>query len=110
MAGMTAPSAVPDRLVLRWIFRLAPSFANARNAPPATSLLNRGRPRLFIRLQVIVDDGAELARVRCSINLDAVYFINVDLRLKLKLPACGDRMAAGDPAVLKVETSAAMLV
>ena len=64
----------------------------------------------FIRLQIIVDDGAELASVRCSIDLDAVYFVNVELRLKLKLPACGDRMAAGNPAVLKVETSAAMLV
>ena len=110
MAGMTAPSAVPDRLVLRWIFRLAPSFSNTRNASPATSLLNRRRPCLFIRLQIIVDDGAELASVRCSIDLDAVYFVNVELRLKLKLPACGDRMAAGDTAVLKVEAGAVMLV
>lgn len=105
MASMTAPSAVPDRLVLRWIFRLASSFANAQNALPATSL--HGRPCLFIRLQVIVNDGRELASVRGSIDLDAVYFVNVELRLRLKLPACGNRIAAG---VLKVETSAALLV
>ena len=76
MAGLAASSAVADGLVLRWIFGFALSFSNTGHAPPTTSLLNEWWLCLLVRLQVVEDDRAELASVRCSIDLDAVCLIN----------------------------------
>jgi len=57
-----------------------------------------------------VDDRSELSSVCCSIDFDAVCFIDIELRFKLKLPAGGDCMATGNATVLKIKTGALLLI